>query len=144
MFDDFSAAIKKFLPNAQIAWDISPWLTQSQMRQWWGFFQGNPNINYLFTSGGKAQANSQFIHPFFSNEQVTYSFMSQLTGKKIICDTGYGVAGASTGHQPLWDNSGNLIARIKEGVFGITQQNAQNNWGTLVLNLLRPKLPSIC
>jgi hypothetical protein len=88
LFDDFALAIKKSLPNAQISWDISPWASESQMRQWWGFFRDSPNINYLHTSGGSAQPNADAIFNFPTS--LTYSFMNKLTGKKIIADTGYG------------------------------------------------------
>jgi hypothetical protein len=68
LFDDISAAIKSGLPNARISkflnlktisylfiipeikgWDISPWLKNSQMQTWWGYFATSSNINYIHT-----------------------------------------------------------------------------------------------
>lgn len=69
--------------------------------------------------------------------------MRTLTGKKIIADTWYGVAGSGTGHNDAWDNINNLKARISDGVVAITQVNARSNWGSTLSNL-RSNLPNVC
>jgi hypothetical protein len=37
----------------------------------------------------------------------------------------------------------NLNARISNGVFGISQANAESNWGS-ILAVARPQLPKVC
>jgi hypothetical protein len=54
------------------------------MRTWWGYFSSSNYINFIHTSGGNAVASTSAIKP----GERTYSFMSTLTGKKIIADTG--------------------------------------------------------
>jgi hypothetical protein len=139
LFDDFVLAIKSELPNARISWDISPWLSQPAMQIWWGFFSSSPHINYIHTSGGESLADS----PQMKLNELTWSFMSSLTGKRIIADTGYGVGGGSTGHNSLYDNVNNLLARINDGVIAVSQANAESSWGP-VLNNIRPQLPPLC
>ena len=39
----------------------------------------------------------------------------------VIADTGYGVGGASQGHDAGWDDPVNLRARIADGVVAVTQ-----------------------
>jgi hypothetical protein len=67
------------------------------MRQWWSYFASAP-IDFIHISGGNARADIAQIKP----NELTYRFMNQLTGKKILADTGYGVAGNSTGHNHAW------------------------------------------
>ena len=67
------------------------------MRQWWSYFASAP-IDFIHTSGGNARADLTQIKP----NELTYRFMNRLTGKKILADTGYGIAGTSTGHNDAW------------------------------------------
>lgn len=84
LFDDIAVSIRSNLPNAFISWDISAWIGQSGMATWWGFFQSSSYINFISTSGGQSQGDTSEI---VSNE-LTWSFMNKLTGKKIIADSG--------------------------------------------------------
>ena len=84
LFDNIAQAIRKNLPNAAISWDISPWLSTTDMQTWWGYFATSPYINFIHTSGGEAQGDQSQIKP----NELTWSFMSSLTGKKIIADAG--------------------------------------------------------
>jgi hypothetical protein len=138
-FDDIVKAIKAELPNARISWDISAWLSESAMRTWWGFFASSTDIDYLHTSGGQSYPNSPTIKP----NELRWSFLSALTGKRIIADTGYGVAGAGTGHIDAYDDVNNLKARITDGVIAVSQANFKNNWGP-TLSVVRPQLPKFC
>ena len=109
------------------------------MATWWGFFASSPHINFIHTSGGRSQPDSSNIKP----NELTYKFMSTLTGKKIIADTGYGVAGGSSGHNYAWDDVNNLKARIADGVIAISQANPSSDWGNR-LDTIRPQLSSLC
>ena len=83
LYADYIKVIKKSLPNALISWDISPWLTEKQMIQYWGFFK-SLDIDYIHMANGRAQANSSEIKP----NQLKWSFMNNLTGKKMLADSG--------------------------------------------------------
>lgn len=148
-FDDIAVAIKSQLPNALISWDISPWLTQSAMRTWWGFFASSTNIDFLHTSGGDPKsgtsastaAGSANIRP---TEPITWAFMATLTGKKIIADTGYNAFGGSTGsHDSAWDSVTNINNRIRDGVVAVTQASPKSTWAT-TLTSIRPSLLGVC
>ena len=98
LFHDFAKAIKDNHPGASIAWDISPWLPEWEMRQYWGYFSSSYSmIDFLVTSGGGGQANSPHIH----GNELTWRFMHDLTKRPIISDTGYGVAGKLSGNVTL-------------------------------------------
>ena len=91
LFDDIVTAIKNNLPQAAISWDISPWIGDDGMRKWWSYFSSSPHIDFIHTSGGGAHGESEFMQP----GQASWRFMNNLTGKKIIADSGYGVGGAA-------------------------------------------------
>lgn len=116
LFHDFVKAIKDNHPGASIAWDISPWLPEWEMRQYWGYFASSHSmIDFLVTSGGRAQANSAHIH----SNGLTWRFMHDLTKRPIISDTGYGVGGAPAANSGPWYDANNINARASEGVVAV-------------------------
>jgi len=139
LFDEIAEAIKSELPNSKISWDISAWIGEDGMRKWWGYFASSPHINFINTSGGKSVANS----PNIKHNELRWAFVSQLTGKKIIADTGYGVAGNSEGHNYEYDKVDNLKQRINDGVIALTQSNARGDWKNS-LGSIRQALPKLC
>lgn len=138
LFDDMASTIKSNLPNAIIAWNISPWLSNESMTTYWEFFKTSPYINFAYTSGGFSTPYTT-IRP----HQQTWAFMRSLTNLSVISDTGYGVAGNSTGYNPSWDDYTNLTERIKNGVISITQADPIIDWGN-TLTVLRHILPDLC
>ena len=52
LFDQIVATIKTYLPNAAISFDISSWLQEYQMKQWWAYFADSPDIDFLHQVGG--------------------------------------------------------------------------------------------
>jgi hypothetical protein len=65
-----------------------------------------------------------------------------VTGKPILADTGYGVAGTSTGHDAQWDSVANVNARIADGVVGVAQYNPSSNWASTIAQM-RPNLSAV-
>lgn len=90
LYDDIASTIKKNLPNAAISWDISAWIGEEGMEKWWGYFKSSPYIDFINTSGGEGHGESSQFKP----NELSWSFLSSLTGRKIIADCGYGVFGA--------------------------------------------------
>jgi hypothetical protein len=70
---------------------------------------------------------------------MTYKEIHDLTGKPMLADCGYGVAGASTGYDPAWDSAANLNNRIADGVIGICQNSVPGTWNA-TLTTLKPLL----
>lgn len=120
LFDDFAKAIRDQLPNAIISWDISPWLSQPAMQLWWSYFSSSPYISFIHTSGGSSRPDLANIKP----NELTWAFMSQLTGKKIIADCGYGVGGSGQNNCYLWNDQNILNSRIQDGVIAVSQASS--------------------
>jgi hypothetical protein len=115
LFDDFAAAIKAELPNAKISWDISAWIGEAGMTQWWSFFKDSKYIDFVNTSGGQAHGESASIKP----NELNWATVSKITGKRIIADCGYGVAGGASSNCNVW-NLNNKNARVRDGVVALS------------------------
>ena len=86
LFDDIVRLIKTYLPKALISWDIISSITENEMKILWKYFENSSNIDFINTSGGKTHAQSSSIGG--DEAELTWSFMSSLTGRKIISDSG--------------------------------------------------------
>ncbi len=113
-FNQIVAAIKQHLPNAKIAVDISPWISNPQ--GWYSNFDAS-KIDYMFTSGGRTEGNNSKIR---SENNMTWAQASGFLGKKIIADDGYGVGGGAEENYSDWQNVNNLKSRVADGVIGLT------------------------
>lgn len=122
LMDEILATVKKSLPNAVFSLDISPWV--SNPTAWYAAFKMDA-FAYINTSGGRTDADDARIR---KENTMTWKAVHELTRKPIIADDGYGVAGASIGHDSTWDKSVNLNARIGDGVVAITQANPRVDW----------------
>jgi len=89
-------------------------------------------FTFINTSGGSTDATSTKIRP---DNLMTWAGVSQVTGKPILADTGYGVNGASAGHDSNWDVAANINARIADGVVAVTQYNPNSSWATTIANV---------
>lgn len=120
-------AVMANLPNALFALDISPWIdyTPGKTADYYGKMPLD-KVQFLFTSGGESQGGSTNIK---NPDPMTWSGVYNTVKKPIIADCGYGVGGASTGHNAAWDNANNLKSRIADGVCAVTQKNPDGNWG---------------
>jgi hypothetical protein len=131
------ATVRQSMPNAIFSLDISPWIPNNG-RDWYSNFNMN-DFSFINTSGGGTDADSKFIR---TTDSMTWAGVHQVTGKPILADTGYGVAGSPTGPDPKWDVVANINARIADGVVGITQYNPTTNWGDTIAQV-RPQLTAI-
>jgi len=130
----FVDAVKQYLPNAVFSLDISPWVGSNGMdngAEWYSNFDMT-KFTFINTSGGSTDATSTKIR---RDNLMTWAGVSQVTGKPILADTGYGVNGASAGHDSNWDVAANINARIADGVVAVTQYNPNSSWATTISNV---------
>ena len=140
----FVDAVKQVLPNAVFSLDISPWVGSNGMDNgaaWYANFDMT-KFTFINTSGGSTDATSTKIRP---DNLMTWAGVSQVTGKPILADTGYGVNGASAGHDSNWDVPANINARIADGVVAVTQYNPNSSWATTISNVRSQlSMPRFC
>lgn len=124
-------AIKESLPNAYFSMDISPWVDDNGAtngQSWYSNFDMT-KFTFINTSGGNTQANTDKIR---DKNDMTWSGVSQVTGKAILADTGYGAAGVSAGHDANWDSVDNVNQRLDDGVVTISQYNPKADWANTI------------
>jgi len=131
IMSQFVNAIKASLPNAVFSMDISPWVAPSDGKDngatWYANFDMSL-FTFINTSGGSTDAATAKIR----GDAMTWAGVSQVTGKPILADTGYGVNGGSAGADPAWDTPANINARMADGVVSISQYNPASTWGTTI------------
>ena len=144
LFNRIVSAIVSHLPKAKISFDISPWvnnqaslrsqrpcgdtlwhhLSRSQsiavQEEWLQPFIYGCRIDFFHTSGGRTTADSHRIRANDASNMVTWRQVTELTGKGIIADTGYGIGGASMGLDSNWEEPSNLRARSERVLACIT------------------------
>lgn len=117
LYDDICKVVREKLPNAIFSWDISAWLKPDAMEKWWSYFKTSPYISYIHTSGGQSRPDLANI----KENELTWKFMNQLTGKKIIADCGYGVAGGASNNCAGWQSEKNHSDRMADGCISLSQ-----------------------
>jgi hypothetical protein len=132
-------AIRESLPNAYFSMDISPWVDDNGATNGKNWYSSFDMTKFLFinTSGGNTQAATDKIR---DANNMTWSGVSQVTGKAILADTGYGAAGMSEGHDQHWDSVENLNRRMADGVIAISQYNPKQDWAATIKSV-RNQLP---
>jgi hypothetical protein len=131
--------IQKYLPKALFSLDISPWTTDMGTTKAYYTAFTLSRFSFINTSGGGARAGGPAGTARITGNKMTYKEIHDLTGKPMLADCGYGVAGASTGYDPSWDSAANLNNRIADGVIGICQNSVPATWNT-TLTALKPLL----
>ncbi|HEY4158017.1 MAG TPA: hypothetical protein VGM29_07965, partial [Polyangiaceae bacterium] len=135
MLGQIVTALKSALPNARFSIDASPWVGPSNGSdngaQWYANFDMT-QFTFVNTSGGGTNANTTKIR---SSNGMTWAGLSQVTGKPILADTGYGANGSAAGEDPLWNVAANINARMADGVVSISQYNPNPDWGTTLSGL---------
>ncbi|HYP89176.1 MAG TPA: hypothetical protein VEQ59_13510, partial [Polyangiaceae bacterium] len=114
--------------------DISPWVDDngaSNGQTWYSSFDLS-KFTFVNTSGGSTLGANTKIR---SDNNMTWSGVSKVTGKTVLADTGYGANGVSAGHDANWDSVDNLNARIADGVISISQYNPEANWSSTIAGL---------
>lgn len=130
----FVSAIQKHLPNAYFSIDISPWVDdngQTNGKDWYSHFDLS-KFTFVNTSGGSTLGANAKIR---SDNHMTWAGVSQVTGKAVLADTGYGANGISAGHDANWDDVANLNARIADGVISLSQYNPKADWASTISSI---------
>jgi hypothetical protein len=140
----YVAALKQSLPNAYFSIDVSPWVDDNGAtngKDWYSHFDLSL-FAFANTSGGSTQAATAKIR---NDNMMTWAGVSQVTGKGVLADTGYGANGMSNGHDASWDDVNNLNARLADGVVSISQYNPKADWGNTIKSIRSQlQMPKFC
>jgi hypothetical protein len=141
--NDIICAIKANQPNAVVAINHSPWITNDQTNQFWAamplnvtdfvWTTGVGNNNGFITSGTTASS--------YNGTTARYSYVSNLTGKSILVDTSFGASQAADS----WSNqnAATLNGRISEGVMAVNVTEPPGDYQTRISGLAS-QLSDVC
>jgi hypothetical protein len=137
-------AIRSALPNAYFSIDVSPWVDdngETNGKDWYSHFDLS-KFTFVNTSGGSTLGANAKIR---NDNLMTWAGVSQVTGKGVLADTGYGANGVSAGHDANWDSAENLNARVADGVVSISQYNPKSDWANTIKGIRSQlKTPKFC
>jgi hypothetical protein len=125
---DIVCAIKSNAPNAIVAINHSPWISDDLADEFWNAMPleltdlvwttgvGN-NDGFINQTGGPNEYNAR---------SANYQYLSELTGKGIVVDTSFGASQAADS----WSNNdaGTLNDRISEGVIAANVTDPPNDY----------------
>lgn len=137
-FKQIVDSIHAYLPAAEIAIDISPWISdwkKTSQESWYSNFDMSI-VDYASTSGGRTLAASDKIR---GGNKATWKEIYDVVKKPILADAGYGAGGAGEGHDKKWDLATNIKKRMADGVIGVMQMDADRGFPA-VADTVRPQL----
>lgn len=135
LISDIIDAIKSAMPNAKIAMDISAWAPDN-----WFTSMPLAKIDYFHASGGTSQPGSNIQ----SANPLSWSHLYSLTRKPMIADDGYGVGGGATSINQNWLNTGNVQARLNDGVIGLMEASPSSSMTSSITSLHELKGSGSC
>lgn len=140
---DIVCAIKAAAPNALVAINHSPWISNDLANQFWNAMP-LASTDFVWTTGtgtNNGYINSGANSGSYNATTATYAWLHQKTGMGIFVDTSFGPSQQADS----WSSASvsNLNARIAEGVFAANVTEAPTDYQTRV-STLSPQLSSTC
>jgi hypothetical protein len=136
---DITCAIKSNEPNAVVAMNHAPWISNDQSMAFWSAMPMDV-IDLVWVQG--AGDTGTFLNSGTTNAATaTYAWLSQKTGRPIMAETSF----ATAGQNDRWTTTtaANINARINEGVIGVLV-NAPASTYQSTMTTLGAQLNPVC
>jgi hypothetical protein len=134
---DITCAIKSNQPNAVVAMNHSPWISNDQANGFWGA-QPLDVLDLVWVQG--AGDTDVFVNSAAYNATTAnYAWLHQKTNKKIMAETSY----AGSGQNDRWStaSAAAINARVANGVIGVLVTNPPSTYQSVSTSL---SLSSTC
>jgi hypothetical protein len=142
---DIVCAIKSNEPNAAVALNHSTWIRNPQMSNYFNAMRtaGALDILDLVWTTGMGNVSGGYFNDGDARNRSdgTYTYLSTLTGKRILVDTSFG----ATSMDDSWTGipAATLNQRIADGVVAVNVTEPPGDYQTRVANL-GSQLSSVC
>jgi len=142
---EITCAIKSAMPNAVVAINHSTWNPDQVTNDFWGAIR-SAGVGYdlVWTTG--VPNNDGFLEAgagpsIYNHATATYAYLHELTGRKILVDTSFGLSAMSD----TWSNAPAAVlnARIAEGVLAANVTEPPVDYAAAV-TALGPQLDPTC
>ncbi len=131
---DITCAIKTNQPNAVVAMNHSPWISDDQFSGFWG----NQPVDVLDMVWVQGYGDSSTLPNSWGQDTANYTSLRSITGRPIMAETSYGLP-------DRWSDTSasNINARISEGVIAVMVNETPGNYQSATESL-SPQLNSTC
>lgn len=142
---EISCAIKSNMPNAVVAINHSTWNPDQVTHDFWGAMKSAGVAYDLVWTTGVANNNGFFDKGTnggsYNGKTATFRYVSQLTGRKILVDTSYGLSAAADS----WSTASvkTLNDRIADGVIAANVVNPAGSFSQTI-RTITPQLSRVC
>jgi hypothetical protein len=136
---DITCAIKSNEPNAVVAMNHAPWISNDQSNAFWSAMPMDV-IDLVWVQG--AGDSGTFLNSGATNAATAnYAWLSQKTGRPIMAETSY----AASGQNDRWTTTtaANINARIGEGVIGALVNAPPGGYSSTITSL-GAQLSAVC
>ncbi len=136
---DITCAIKSNQPNAVVAMNHSPWISNDQANGFWGA-QPLDVLDLVWVQG--AGDTDTFVNSgTYNAATANFGWLHKKTGRKIMAETSF----AGSGSADRWSTTtaANINARIANGVVGVLVNNPGASYQSAI-DTLSPSLSSTC
>jgi len=142
---EVSCAIKANMPNAVVAINHSTWNPDQVTHDFWGAIKSAGVAYDLVWTTGVAN-NGGFLEQggsagSYNGKTATYRYVSQLTGRKILVDTSYGLSAMADS----WSTASvkTLNDRIADGVIAANVVSPASSFSQTI-RTITPQLSRVC
>jgi hypothetical protein len=131
---DITCAIKSNQPNAIVAMNHSPWISDEQFSGFWG----NQPMDVLDMVWVQGAGDDGTLPNSWGQETANYASLHSFTGRPIMAETSYGLP-------DRWSDTtaSNINARISEGVIAVHVNQTPGNYQSAIQSLAS-QLNSTC
>jgi hypothetical protein len=136
---DITCAIKSNQPNAVVAMNHSPWISNDQANGFWGA-QPLDVLDLVWVQG--AGDTDNFVNSgTYNAATASFGWLHKKTGRKIMAETSF----AGSGSADRWSTTtaANINARIANGVVGVLVNNPGASYQSAI-DTLSPSLSLTC
>ncbi|MGC4087928.1 MAG: hypothetical protein QM756_08530 [Polyangiaceae bacterium] len=125
---DITCAIKSNQPNAVVAMNHAPWISNDESTAFWSA-QPLDVLDLIWVQG--AGDSAAFVNSAAYNATTAnFAWLHTKTGKKIMAETSY--AGSGANDRWTTTTAANINARISNGVIGVLVNNPPSNYQSTI------------
>jgi len=140
---DIACAIKSNMPNAVVAINHSTWLSNEVTNDFWNAMKG-VSYDMVWTTGvagNKGYLEAGANDSTYNAKTATFRYISQLTGRKILVDTSFGLSAMADS----WSTASvqTLNERIADGVIAANVVSPAASFSQTIRSIA-PQLTRVC
>ena len=134
---EITNAIKANEPNAIVAMNHSPWISNEQAQDFWSAMP--TDVLDLIWVQGPGDSDTLTNSGSYNAETANYTWLHTYTGLNIMAETSF----AGSGQDDRWStaSASDINARMNSGVVGVLVNNPPSNYQSAISSLSLNPVP---